>query len=144
MIRIEDIKNITLSKEQRNRLFELMIHAYAQTENDIWGENFYRLEAEEYYNLLDQQQFFIAFKEEMIVGSICVYKKDPETYGFGLLNIDFEETGQGIGQRLIHSAEVFAHNEGARKMQLEILRAATNISEFKKMHLSELPPPRIL
>lgn len=132
MIRIIDIKDVTLNNELKKRLFELMIHAYAETESDIWGSNYHRLEAEEYYDLLDRQWFLIAFKEDKIVGSIHVYRKDADTFGFGLLNADFEETGQGIGQSLIIAAEEFARKHGANTMQLEILRASSPVSEFKK------------
>lgn len=132
MIRVKNIKSIQLKDIEKKRLFELMIHAYAETESDIWGEGYHRLETEEYYNLLNDEQFFIAFKNDEIVGSIHVYEKDSDTYGFGLLNVDFQETGQRIGQLLIESAENFALHHNASKMQLEVLRAKSPISDFKK------------
>lgn len=131
MIIISDITTIKLTKEQKERLFELMTIAYAKTENDIWGEDYFRLDRPEYFELLDKDQFFIAFKDDRIVGSILVYQKDLKTYGFGLLNVDFEETGQRIGHLLIESAEKYAKEHGGSKMQLEILRAEAPVSEFK-------------
>lgn len=131
MIDVHDIRSIDLGLSQKQRLFDLMIYAYAKTENDIWGENYHRLEAHEYFRLLNSDQFFIAFKQDVIVGSIMVYRKDDSTFGFGLLNADFNETGYGIGKLLIEAAERYAKENGGLQMQLEILRAESPISEFK-------------
>lgn len=131
MIRILSRNDVDLNSDDKKRLFDLMIHAYAVTENDIWGENYFRLEKGEFFNLLEEEQFFIAFKNEKIVGSVMLYRKTKDTFGFGLLNIDFNEKGQNIGKKLIKTAEDFARYQNARTMQLEVLRTAQSVSVFK-------------
>lgn len=131
MIEILNSHQLKLTDEQIDRLYQLMIHAYAETEADIWGQNYKRLEKDEYAQLISKEGFLIALKDEKIVGSIYTYNKNDHTYKFGLLNVDFEETGQNIGKKLIQAAEKFARSKGAQQMQLEILRAESPISEFK-------------
>lgn len=132
MIRVVPHHTLDLSESNKNRLFELMRHAYAVTEEDIWGKDYNRLESEEYYHLLNTITFYIALEKDEILGSIQVYQKDVDTFGFGLLNVDFAHTGKNIGALLINSAEDHARKKGGKVMQLEILRVEKPISEFKK------------
>ena len=96
MIRIVPHRALNLTEDEKNRLFQLMIHAYAITEEDIWGKHYKRLERDEFSELLETSTFFIALEDEKILGSIQVYQKDASTFGFGLLNVDFEHTGKNI------------------------------------------------
>jgi GNAT superfamily N-acetyltransferase len=109
-----------------------MIHAYAITEEDIWGKHYKRLERDEFLELLETSTFFIALEDEKILGSIQVYQKDASTFGFGLLNVDFEHTGKNIGALLINASEDFVLEKGGKIMQLEVLRVEQNVSDFKK------------
>ena len=131
MIRIVPHNDIELSEADKKRLFELMRHAYAITEEDIWGKDYNRLESDEYFQLLNSGTFYIALENDQILGSVQVYQKDQETYGFGLLNVDFDHTGKNIGAKLINEAESHAKQHGGTVMQLEILRVEEPISEFQ-------------
>lgn len=132
MIRTVPHHSLDLSEADKKRLFELMRHAYAITEEDIWGKDYNRLESDEYFELLNTGVFYIALENDQILGSVQVYQKDQETYGFGLLNVDFDHTGKNIGAKLIKSAENHAKENGAKTMQLEIIRAEDPVSDFKK------------
>lgn len=131
MIRIVPHNSLELSLADKKRLFELMRHAYAITEEDIWGRDYNRLEIEEYFQLLKTGVFYVALENDEILGSVQVYQKDKETFGFGLLNVDFDHTGKNIGERLIKSSEKYAIENGAKTMQLEIIRAEDPVSQFK-------------
>ncbi|MFZ9027401.1 MAG: GNAT family N-acetyltransferase [Crocinitomicaceae bacterium] len=132
MIQVVPNHTLELTKAIKQRLFELMRHAYAVTEEDIWGKDYDRLEREEYFQLLNSGVFYIALENDQILGSIQVYRKDNETFGFGLLNVDFDHTGKNIGARLIGAAENHAMENGGTTMQLEIIRAEEPVSDFKK------------
>ena len=131
MIQVVPHNSMELSKADKKRLFELMRHAYAITEEDIWGKDYNRLESDEFFQLLNTGVFYVALENNHILGSVQVYQKDHETFGFGLLNVDFDHTGKNIGAKLIAAAESHAKQNGGTVMQLEILRVEDPISEFK-------------
>lgn len=122
MVEIKPCVYAELSRDQINRLYDLMLHAYSVTEVEIWGENYARMSKEEYVSLLQGNNIHIAWIEGKIVGSIYFYPIDKEVFGFGLLNADFSESGKGIGRALIAAAERSAFEQGASSMQLEILK----------------------
>jgi GNAT superfamily N-acetyltransferase len=109
-----------------------MIIAYAETEVNIWGENYTRCPLDEYKTLLDQGEIIIAWLDGQIVGSIHVYPVTHNRYGFGLLNADFSLGGQGIGSGLVEQAEKHAKQNGAKLMQLEILRPKVELLAEKE------------
>lgn len=123
MIEIKPCDITKLNQEQIDRLYDLMIYAYAQTEVEIWGENYSRMSKGEYISLLEGDNILIAWEDNQIVGSIYLYRISKGVFGFGLLNADFSESGKGIGRSLIAAAEKVAIERGANMMQLEILKA---------------------
>ena len=122
MVEIKPCLYTQLSRDQINRLYDLMLHAYSVTEVEIWGENYARMSKEEYVSLLQGNSVHIAWIKGEIVGSIYFYPISDEVFGFGLLNADFAESGKGIGRALIAAAEHSAFERGAKSMQLEILK----------------------
>lgn len=133
MIEFIPSNSTSLSSEDIQRLYDLMIHAYAVTELNIWGENYIRCPLDEYQELLDKGEIIIAKLDGKIVGSIHTYPLSPDRYAFGMLNADFDLGGQGIGSGLIRAAEDEARKNGASIMQLEILRTKEGILPEKEM-----------
>lgn len=131
MSKVRVVTNKSLSKDDQDRLYDLMIYAYEQTETEIWGDNYKRMSREEYQAIMDSPYFHIAYIEDKIVGSVYYYPIHGSTFGFGLLNADFSESGKGIGKALIASIEEAAKLEGADTMQLEILRPESIDVPFK-------------
>jgi GNAT superfamily N-acetyltransferase len=131
MISVELIFRHQLSDKEQQKLYELVVHAYAETEKEIWGDHYVRIEQNEFLNLLEKGELLIAKYEGEIVGSIHFYLVDQNTYGFGLLNVDFNHLGKGIGQKLIKAAEEEAKNRGAKQMKLDILRPLDVKAPFK-------------
>ena len=123
MLEIIPSNKTTLTDDQVNRLYDLMIHAYAVTEKEIWGENYFRMSKEEYITLVNGGRVLVAWIDGRIVGSVYFYPISNQVYGFGLLNADFSESGKGIGRALIRESEKAARDQGAETMQLEILKA---------------------
>lgn len=131
MIRVAKIQLEKLSDSSLNRMYDILIHAYAETEVEVWGENYVRIGKDEFREIIGRGEFYGAFIEGRIVGSVRVYKKDNETYSFGLLSADFDLKGQGIGKALVDHIERFALDQGAKFMDLEILRPIAIEVPFK-------------
>lgn len=133
MIRIEQIDLLRLSDTTLNRMYDILIHAYAETEVEVWGENYVRIGKVEFKEIIGRGEFYGAFIEDKIVGSIRVYKKDEAAYSFGLLSADFELKGQGIGKALVDHIENYAIEQGAKFMDLEILKPIEMDVPFKNV-----------
>ena len=114
------------------RQHEILITAYAQTEEEIWGENYVRISEEEYKDLIEQQHVFTALLNDEVVGTILLSQHSDTTFSFGLLAVDFAKKGLGIGRKLVGHAEQVAFNLGATEMTLEILRPKNKSVPFKQ------------
>ncbi len=110
-----------------------MREAYASTEEEIWGPKYIRMPKEEYFELLDTKTVLVAFWDNVIVGSIRYYRKNDDTFGFGLLCTDPEYKRRGIGQTMIERVEEIAKTEGASRVELEILRVQDFDTDVKLM-----------
>lgn len=133
MINIQQATKETLSNTDTNRLYEILIHAYAETEQSVWGENYVRIQKDEFIALIAKGEIFYAQLNDSVVGSIYVYRKNESTFSFGLLSADFSLKGIGIGKALVDYAEAHAIEQGATYMDLEILRPIDEEVPFKEV-----------
>ena len=133
MIKIKQIEKNKLSERTLNKMYSILIDAYARTEVDVWGENYIRISKEEFLQLILRGEIFGAFKNNLIIGSIHLLKKTETTYCFGLLSVDFKMTKIGVGRKLINYVENLAVKNGGEVMELEILRPVKAEIEFKKV-----------
>lgn len=122
MINILSSNEANLTDEQFERLYQIALIAYRDTEEEIWGKNYVRIYPEEYRKLYNANQLFIAFDNREIVGAIYHCERSEDTYCFGLLVVDFAVNGKGIGRKLVERVEEEASRLGYRKIQIEILR----------------------
>ena len=132
MLSIEQTKLHTISSSSFQHQYELLINAYAQTEKEIWGENYVRISEEEYKELIDREYVFTALLNDEVVGTIFLSQQSETTFSFGLLAVDFSKKGLGIGRKLVHHAELEAMKLGATEMTLEILRTKNQQVPFKQ------------
>ena len=132
LITIKNIKTEHLSEQTLNRMYAVLIHAYAETEVEIWGQNHIRIAKDDFTELIERKEIFGAFIENQLVGSVRLFKKDQQTFSFGLLSADLNMQGKGIGNALVEHIEAVAKKEGATYMTLEILRAIALETPFKK------------
>ncbi len=128
--------SLKLPKKDIDLAYSILIHAYAQTEAEIWGENYVRISREEYEQLIEKGEIFFSFDKKSVNGCIQIKQMDQKTFSFGLLASNFEKKGSGIGKKLIAFAEQYAKEKRGEKMVLEILRPADFKLEFKEfLHL---------
>lgn len=121
-IHIEPADVKCMDETEIQRTYQLVLDAYAATEEEIWGKNYVRMPLDEYLEILKNGEVLIARENNRIVGTIYVHRLSETHFGFGLLASDFALRGQGIGRRLIQAAEDVARLNGASRMVLEILR----------------------
>lgn len=133
MLLIESAKLDELSTDEISLVYEIMRNAYAVTEVEIWGENYIRISKEDFLDLFSKNEIFIARLNDEIVGCIHVYKVSNDTFSFGLLAVDFNKKGEGIGRALITAAEKHAKENGAKHMEIEILRASDILVPIKQV-----------
>jgi GNAT superfamily N-acetyltransferase len=122
MMKIEEASLSLLTDVELIHTHSLLVQAYAITEKEIWGDNYSRLGMDEFKALINAHEVFIARLDSEIVGSIHVSRLDSESFGFGLLSVDFERKGLGIGRKLIKTVENYAIEQNAKFMKIEILR----------------------
>lgn len=135
MIKIEPAIIDNLSEDEIVCMHEILRHAYAVTEIDIWGENYVRINWNEFVDLIRKDEIILARMKNEIVGSIHTFKISDNSFSFGLLSVDFTKKGNGIGRLLIAAAEKRAIDSGATIMELEILKPKdTEISIKKVLH----------
>lgn len=112
----------TLSSSDIIRVYDILRIAYRDTEEEVWGKDYVRIPFDEFKELLINPGLLVAYYNNKVAGVIHVYPIDSKNYGFGLLGADFALGGKGIGTALINTAEDYAINQGAEKMQIAILR----------------------
>jgi GNAT superfamily N-acetyltransferase len=122
MLKIYSTKEYQLKQFEKKQLHQVMVKGYELTEEEIWGKNYVRLFYPEFEKLINAGTVYVALLNNQVVGCVNVYPKNNNTYGFGLLAVDINYTGQGIGTSLINKAEEVAKKNGATYMKIEILR----------------------
>jgi GNAT superfamily N-acetyltransferase len=121
----------TLSQSDLKQQYELLIHAYAETEKEIWGDNYVRVSLEEYKQDIENETVFTAKLDDEVVGTILLASIAEGTFSFSLLAVDFSKKGFGIGRLLIEKAEQTALEYGGKKMSIEILKPKNEAVPFK-------------
>jgi len=122
MLKIIPTSERTLTITEISQAHEIMRIAYEVTEEEIWGKNYIRLYIEEFTKLVEAGDVYVAYLNDIIVGSIHIYQKDADTFTFSLLSVDFNLGGKGIGSALIKRAEEEAIKKKASFVKIEILR----------------------
>lgn len=107
---------------ERRQLHAILITAYALTEVEVWGENYERITFEDYNALMDKGEILVAIFNDEAVGGVHYYERRPGVYSFSLLCADFDKSGLGIGRALIDRVEEIALENGAKQIEIEILR----------------------
>lgn len=132
MIEVKSAKKANLSLVERKRLHDILRVAYAETEIEVWGENYERINFDDYNELIEKDEILVALHEGEVVGGVHYYEREAGMYAFSLLCADFEKSGLGIGRHLIQKVEEIATNKKASEIQIEILRPKGIEVEFKK------------
>lgn len=108
---IVDMKHVT----------SIINRVYAASEEGLWTHGADRTTVEEIVELTTRGEIAVARLKGNIVGCVRVQQLDEETGELGMLAVDDDHQGTGIGRELIRFAEQKCQKEHLRKMQLELL-----------------------
>lgn len=131
-VRVLPSKECIANPSALKKQYEILIQAYAETETEIWGENYVRISLNEYRELIENEMVFTAFLENELVGTLFLSDNGNCVFSFGLLAVDFSKKGFGIGRALIKTAEQTAIKLGGEVMALEILKPRNQSVPFKE------------
>jgi GNAT superfamily N-acetyltransferase len=131
MLKIQSTSDYQLSRPAFDRLYQIIIAAYAQTEKEVWGENYVRVQKDKFQELVDKGEILIAFLDGEIVGGVHCLQLADDAFSFSLLGADFNYSGKGIGKALVKAVEQVAYTKGAKEIRIEVLRAEHIVVESK-------------
>ncbi|UKN02307.1 GNAT family N-acetyltransferase [Paracrocinitomix mangrovi] len=123
MLTVFSAKDFRLTEEQFATLYDIIIHAYRETESEIWGENYVRVSEQEFGACIDRDEILVAFLDGKVVGGIRYFHLRDKTWTFSLLGADFNQKGKGIGRALIDAVEEKVKEKGGDRIHIEVLRA---------------------
>ncbi|WP_070137094.1 GNAT family N-acetyltransferase [Crocinitomix algicola] len=122
MIRLRRSSEYLIPTKDRKELYDIIITAYRLTEVEVWGHEYERISFVDYNKLIEKGEIIIAYWHNQVGGGIHYYEREPGVFVFSLLGSDFDLAGKGIGRALVEEVEIAAKENGARAIQLEILR----------------------
>ncbi|WP_082881407.1 GNAT family N-acetyltransferase [Lederbergia galactosidilytica] len=108
---LEDMKKVT----------NIVNDVYGVSEENLWMDGAVRTTVEEIAEYTENGEIAVARSMEQIIGCVRVTWIDKETGELGMLAVDEQYQGTGIGRKLILFAEEKCRNEEFHKMQLELL-----------------------
>ena len=121
-LNIRQSSELDANDDTVNSHVTLINAVYQEVEGDMWKpDNSGRTYAGEVENFLQNKELLIAEIDGKIVGSIKIEHIDDNTLAFGMLVVDPDVRGKGIGRELVNSAEANARDNGYTVMQLELL-----------------------
>lgn len=115
----------TAERSDAEALVSLINHAF-EVERQFFTTN--RIDLAETLEHFDKGTFLVAESEGKLAGCNYVELRGEAGY-FGLLSVDPEYQGRGLGRKLIEQAEEFCRMNGCERMQIRVLN-----------HRIELPP----
>jgi GNAT superfamily N-acetyltransferase len=113
-------------------LVSLINRAYAAGEAGLWRERTDRTETAEIAEAVGAGHMLVARVEGVIVGCLRTRLADATTAELGLVGVEPEAWGGGVGRALVGAAEDLARSRGATTMQLELLVPRTGTHPDKE------------
>jgi GNAT superfamily N-acetyltransferase len=114
-------------------LVRLINVAYARGEAGLWREDDAgRTDATEIAAAVRAGQMLVATVGGRIVGCLRTRALDAVTSDLGLMGVDPDAWGGGVGRALVDAAEALARRRGATTMQLELLVPRTGTHPDKE------------
>jgi ribosomal protein S18 acetylase RimI-like enzyme len=95
--------------------------AYGAAEEELWVPGKDRIARERVAEIVGAGELAVARANGRIVGSVRVRDVEEEAGYFGLLAVEPESQGAGIGRELIGFAEEVSRGRGAKWMELRLL-----------------------
>jgi GNAT superfamily N-acetyltransferase len=102
-------------------LVKLINEAYAIGEAGLWLDGWTRTQPSEIAEAIGGEGMLAAIVDGRPVGCAYVRPLDPETADLGMVSVEPNRWGEGVGHELVRSAEELIRTRGATTVQLELL-----------------------
>ncbi|MFD1676766.1 GNAT family N-acetyltransferase [Alicyclobacillus fodiniaquatilis] len=106
---------------EMKQIVNIVNRVYAASEGSLWKRRAIRTTVEEVVDLVRAGEMAVARSPRGIVGCVHIRRIDESTGEFGMLAVDNDFQGTGIGRALVRFAEQKCIKEHLRSMQLELL-----------------------
>lgn len=113
-------------------LVALINRSYAAGEAGLWKEDLGRTDEREIADAVGAGQMLVARVDGRIAGCLRTRALDEATSDLGLVGVDPDAWGGGIGRALFDAAEDLARSRGATTMRLELLVPRTGTHPDKE------------
>ena len=110
-----------LRSDNITRLSDLINVVYDDAESGMWKRKGVRTNPAEVERLLRAQALILAEIDRALVGSVNVNLMRDGVGEFGMLVVDLNHRGKGIGSALVDRAENWARDMACHTMRLELL-----------------------
>ncbi|MFC0864792.1 GNAT family N-acetyltransferase [Sphaerimonospora cavernae] len=112
---------VTVGADALAELTDMVNRVYAVAEEGLWVDGAARTTVEEMSELVRAGEIVVARMDGRIVGSVRVQRLEGGVGEFGMLAMEPEHRGAGIGRQLIEFVERLSRERGLATMQLEVL-----------------------
>ena len=102
-------------------LTDLINRVYAVAEDGLWADGAARTSPGEMTDLVRAGEFAVARAGDRIAGCVRIQFLDADAGEFGMLAVDPDDRGTGLGRELVRFAEGAVQASGRDTMQLELL-----------------------
>ncbi len=103
-----------------------------------------RTNIENVTEMFEKGEYLLAVRDGQTVGVVYFEKRDERAY-FGMLSVEPELKGQGLGRLLIERVERHARERGCVAMDITVVNLRTELPPFYRSFgyeiSGELPPP---
>ena len=132
-LKIEFLEKNKTSINQITQLCRLINKAYQEGEKGLWTTDYERITTNDLTKLIENNQIVVSKLEDQIVGCIQVkLEHSNKKATFGMLSVDKEFEGKGIGRSLISFIEKYCKDCQMENLQLELLLPVDSKHGFKE------------
>ena len=119
-------------EDQVAELVRLVNDAYAAGEVGLWVDDAGRTDEAEIAASVAAREMLVATADGRTVGCLRVRALDDTTAEVGLVSVDPQAWGGGIGRALVTAAEDLMRSRGAETMRLELLVPRASVHPTKQ------------
>lgn len=104
------------------QLTNITNRAFRKTESEMWEEGMQRTNIEDVAHYIHEEEMVCVYKKSKPVGCMRLQQITKEIAEIGMLAVEVEEQGAGLGKSLIQFGEEELISQGYNILQIELLK----------------------